>query len=100
MGGKSRLSNKPIFPQPLCLSQQHKHGKEPEAHTSGACLLLPPDTRSNNSQGLVGNYQTYESMPNLYVLLSSLHLQPSFGTMMGDYYFVVRHAGENLLLLS
>ena len=40
-GGKCGLSNKPIFPQPLCLSQQHKCGKEPEAHASGACLLQP-----------------------------------------------------------
>ena len=43
-GAKCGLSNKPIFPQPLCLSQQHKHGEEPEAHASGACLLrLNPD---------------------------------------------------------
>ena len=39
-GGKSGLSNKPIFAQPFCLSKQHKHGEEPEAHASGAYLLL------------------------------------------------------------
>ena len=39
-GGKCGLSNKPNFPPPLCLSQQHKYGEEPEAHASGACLLL------------------------------------------------------------
>ena len=39
-GGKSGLSYKPIFPQPLCLSKQHKCSEEPEAHASGACLLL------------------------------------------------------------
>ena len=38
-GGKCGLSNKPIFPQPLCLPQQHNCGQEPEAHASGACLL-------------------------------------------------------------
>ena len=39
-GGKSGLlSNEPIFPQPPCLSQQHKHSEEPEVHASGACLL-------------------------------------------------------------
>ena len=38
--GKIGLSNKPIFPQIPCLSQQRKHREEPEAHTSGACLLL------------------------------------------------------------
>ena len=32
------LSNKPIFPQPLCLSKQPL-SEEPEAHASGACLL-------------------------------------------------------------
>ena len=39
-GGKSGLSNKPIFAQPPCLSKQCEHGEEPEAHTSGAHLLL------------------------------------------------------------
>ena len=29
----------PVFPQTPCLSQQHKHGKDPEVHASGACLL-------------------------------------------------------------
>ena len=38
-GRKSGLSDKPIFPQPPCVSQHQKHSKEPEAHTSGACLL-------------------------------------------------------------
>ena len=38
-GGKSGLSDKPIFPKPRCLSQQQKFSEEPEAHTSGACLL-------------------------------------------------------------
>ena len=38
-GGKCGLSDKPIFPQPPCLSKQHKHNEEPEAHASGACLL-------------------------------------------------------------
>ena len=38
-GGKSGLRNKPIFPQPLCLSKQHECGEEPEAHASGACLI-------------------------------------------------------------
>ena len=28
-----------VCPHPLCLSQQHKHSEEPEAHASGACLL-------------------------------------------------------------
>ena len=37
-GGKRGLSNKPIFPQPLCLSKQPL-SEEPEAHVSGACLL-------------------------------------------------------------
>ena len=38
-GGKSGLSNKPIFPQPLCLSLKLLLSEEPEAHASGACLL-------------------------------------------------------------
>ena len=38
-GGKPGLNNKPIFQQPLCLSEQHDHGEEPEAHASGAYLL-------------------------------------------------------------
>ena len=39
-GGKSGLSNKPIFPQPLCFSLKLLLSEEPEAHASGACLLL------------------------------------------------------------
>ena len=39
-GKAVRLSNKPIFPQPLCLSLIKLLSKEPEAHASGACLLL------------------------------------------------------------
>ena len=38
-GGKSGLRNKPIFPQPLCLSLKLLLSEEPEAHASGACLL-------------------------------------------------------------
>ena len=38
-GGKCGLSNKPVFPQSPCCSQQHGHSAEPEAHASGACLL-------------------------------------------------------------
>ena len=40
-GGKSGLGDKPIFPQPLCLSPNKPLSKEPEAHASGACLLHP-----------------------------------------------------------
>ena len=39
-GGKSGLSNKPIFPRPLCFSLNKPISEEPEAHTSGAYLLL------------------------------------------------------------
>ena len=38
-GGKSGLSIKPIFPQPLCLSLITPLSEEPKAHASGACLL-------------------------------------------------------------
>ena len=40
-GGKSGLSNKPIFPQPPCPSEQCKHDEEPEAHASGARTPAP-----------------------------------------------------------
>ena len=39
-GGKSGLSNNPIFPQPLCLSLIKPLSEEPEAHARGAHLLL------------------------------------------------------------
>ena len=50
-GGKSGVSNKPIFPQPLCLSKQHNTAKNPKlTQVEHACsnpqpCNQPPATR-------------------------------------------------------
>ena len=62
--GKSGLSNKPIFPKPPCLSQQQKHSKESEAHTSGACML-PSQTTERTFWGNGFGETTTNSYPNI-----------------------------------
>ena len=58
-GGKCGLSNMPIFPQPLCLSKQHKHGKEPEAHASGAWLLREDSHKQSVSRFDTSTFTTW-----------------------------------------
>ena len=70
--GKSGLSNKPIFPQPPCPSQQQKHSKEPEAHASGACLF-PADQKRGEQQQIWGFFSasSHAHSPSSYAPIST-----------------------------